>query len=48
MLQFICGKEYTFVLEIFIDESKVQIDEEILKAEIIYEDISQDNKIIKK
>ena len=48
MLQFICGKEYTFVLEIFIDESKVQIDEEILKTEIIYEDISQDNKIDKK
>ena len=48
MLQFICGKEYTFVLEIFIDESKVQIDEEILKTEIIYEDISQDNKIVKK
>ena len=47
MLQFICGKEYTFVLEIFIDESKVQINEEIINVEIIYEDISQDNKIIK-
>ena len=48
MLQFICGKEYTFVVEIFIDESKVQINEEILNVEIIYEDISQDNKPIKK
>ena len=47
MLQFICGKEYTFVLEIFIDESKVQINEEIINVEIIYEDISQDNKRIK-
>ena len=47
MLQFICGKEYTFVLEIFIDDSKVQIDEEFLNVEIIYEDISQDNKLIK-
>ena len=47
MLQFICGKEYTFVLEIIIDESKVQINEEILNVEIIYEDISQDNKQIK-
>ena len=48
MLQFICGKEYTFVLEIFIDETKVGINEEILNVEIIYEDISRDNKIIKK
>ena len=47
LLQFISGKEYTFVLEIFIDESKVQINEEILNVEIIYEDISQDNKQIK-
>ena len=31
LLQFICGKEYTFVLDIFIDETKVKIDEEILK-----------------
>ena len=46
MLQFICGKEYTFVVEIFVDESKVHLDEEILNVEIIYEDISQDNKPI--
>ena len=26
ILQFICGKDYTFVLEIFINNSKVQID----------------------
>ena len=48
MLQFMCGKEYTFVLELFVDEQKVQINEEILKVEIIYEDISQNNKIFKK
>ena len=27
MLQFICGKEYTFVLELFVDESKIKIGE---------------------
>ena len=48
MLQFMCGKEYTFVLEILIDEKNVQINEEILKVDIIYEDISQDNKKVKK
>ena len=48
MLQFICGKEYTFVLEIFVDESKVNINDEILNVEIIYEDISQNGKKIKK
>jgi hypothetical protein len=48
MLQFICGREYTFVLELFVDEQKVQIGEEILKVEIIYEDISEDNNRVKK
>ena len=48
MLQFICGKEYTFVLEVFIDESKVKINNEILNVEISYEDITQNNKSIKK
>ena len=48
LLQFICGKEYTFVLDIFVDESKVQIGEEILKLEISYESIEHDNKKIQK
>ena len=48
MLQFMCGKEYTFVLEILIDEKNIKIDDEILKVEITYEDISQNNKIVKK
>jgi uncharacterized protein YegL len=48
LLQFICGKEYTFVLDIFVDESKVQIGEEILKLEILYESIEQNNKKIHK
>ena len=48
MLQFICGKEYTFVLEIFVDEKNVKLGEELLKVEIIYEDISQNNKKIQK
>ena len=48
LLQFICGKEYTFVLDIFVNESKVQIGEEILKLEISYESIEHDNKKIHK
>jgi len=48
LLQFICGKEYTFVLDIFVDESKVQIGEEILKFEISYESIEHNNKKIHK
>ena len=48
MFQFICGKEYTFVLEIFIDESKVNINDEILNVEINYDDISHNDKTIKK
>ena len=48
LLQFICGKEYTFVVDVFVDESKVKIGEEILKLEISYEDIEQNNKKIHK
>ena len=48
MLQFMCGKEYTFVLEILVNEKNVKFDDEILKVEIIYEDISQNNKKVKK
>ena len=48
LLQFICGKEYTFVLDIFVDESKVQVGEEILKLKISYEAIEQNNKKIDK
>ena len=39
MLQFIIGKEYTFVLEILIDESKVKPDDIILEVTFTYEDI---------
>ena len=38
----------TFVLDIFVDETKVKIGEEILKLEISYEDIEQNNKKIQK
>ena len=44
MLQFICGKEYSFVFEIFVDEKNVKFDEAIIKVEFVYEDISQNNK----
>ena len=48
MLQFICGKDYTFVLEIFVNENKVKVCEELFKVVIIYEDITQNNKKVKK
>ena len=46
ILQFICGKEYSFVLEIQIDENNIKIGEELLEDNFEYEDISQNNKII--
>ena len=48
LLQFICGKEYTFVLEIKLDEKKVKIDEELLYVEVLYNDINLNNKLVKK
>ena len=48
MLQFICGKEYTFVLEININEKNVNIGDELLEVEFIYEDIIQKTKNDKK
>ena len=47
MLQFIWGKDYTFVLEILVNDAEVKIDEELFKVEINYEDITQ-NKNVKK
>ena len=44
MLQFISDKEYTFVLELFVDESKIKVDDEIVKVCINYEDISHNNE----
>jgi Mg-chelatase subunit ChlD len=48
MLQFICGKEYTFVLEVSLDDKAVKIGEELLDVTFIYEDIVQSSKIEKK
>lgn len=48
LLQFICGKEYTFVLEIKIDEKNVKIDEDLLYVEVIYKDINLNDKLLKK
>ena len=48
MLQFICGKEYTFVFEFIIDENSVKVGDELLDIIFIYEDINQNNKEIKK
>ena len=44
MLQFICGKEYTFVLEININEKNINIGDELLEVEFTYEDIVQKTK----
>ena len=48
MLQFICGKEYTFVLELNIDEKVIKLGEELLDVNFIYENIIEGNKIEKK
>jgi hypothetical protein len=47
MLQFICGKEYTFVLEINIDEKEVKIGEDLLNIDFSYEDITNNDKVVK-
>jgi hypothetical protein len=45
MLQFICGKEYSFVLEININENNIKIGEELLTVNLEYEDISHSNQL---
>ena len=40
MLQFISGKEYTFVLEIQLDESNIKPGDELLDINFTYEDIT--------
>ena len=45
MLQFITGKEYTFVLEIFIDESAVKPGDVLIEVKFIYEDILSKQEI---
>jgi len=40
ILQFMCGKEYTFVLEINIDENNIKVGDELLDIKFIYEDNS--------
>jgi Mg-chelatase subunit ChlD len=47
-LQLVCGKEYTFVLEIKIDEKKVKIGDELLYVEVFYKDINLNDKLVKK
>ena len=48
LLQLVCGKEYTFVLEIKIDEKNIKAGDELLFVEVIYKDINLDNKLVKK
>ena len=45
MLQFIQGKEYTFVLEIKIDESNIKPGDNLLDVNFIYDDINKKEKI---
>ena len=44
MLQFISGKDYTFVLEIQIDESSIKPDDILLDINFIYDDIIENTK----
>ncbi len=44
LLQLVCGKEYTFVLEIKINEKKVKIGDELLYVEVSYKDINLKDK----
>ena len=45
MLQFIAGKEYTYALEIQIDESSIKPEDELLDINFIYDDIKTNKKI---
>jgi len=45
MLQFISGKEYTFVLKIKIDESNIKPGDNLLDVNFIYDDINKKEKI---
>lgn len=47
MLQFIYGKDYTYVLEIKIDND-VKIGDELLNITLSYEDINQNNNLVTK
>lgn len=44
MLQFISGKDYTFVLEIQIDESSVKPGDNLLEINFVYDDITKKEK----
>ena len=44
MLQFISGKEYTFVLEVKIDESNIKPGDNLLDINFVYEDITKKEK----
>ena len=48
IMQLLCDKEYTYVLEINLDEEKIKKDEEILYVEVSYKDMNLDNKLVKK
>ena len=48
IIQLLCDKEYTYVLEINLDEQKIEKGEEILYVEVLYKDMEINNKVIKK
>ena len=45
MLQFITGKDYTYVIEVQLDESSIKPEDELLEVNLIYEDIKTNKKI---
>ena len=47
ILQLLCDKEYTYVLEMTFDEKKVKKNDEIIYVELLYKDMNSNNKLIK-
>ena len=48
ILQLLCDKEYTFVLEIKINEKKIKIGDEILLVKVLYNNMNLNGKLVKK
>ena len=47
ILQLLCDKEYTYVLEVKFDEKKIKKNNEILYVEVLYKDMNNNNKMNK-
>ena len=47
IMQLLCDKEYTYVLELNFDEKKIKKNSEIIYVEVIYNDMNNNNKMNK-